>query len=227
MNVCCMSDMHGYLDFDIPEADLYLIAGDVCPVWDHTESYQLEWLHSDFKAFLERLGMERVLWVGGNHDLALERPVCPLDDNLRETYLVGEAKERAGLKVWGSPWSTPFGNWAFMLNEKIADSIYGMIPEDVDIIISHGPPYGFGDMVVHYNDMVGLKLNEPFVRHTGSKKLRNSIKQIQPKLVVTGHIHECYGLHPINMGQKEIPVANVSVLDVEYELVNKPMVFTF
>lgn len=66
MKICCFGDLHGYLNLDISSADLYLIAGDVCPVWNHDKSFQLEWLHGEFSDFLERLGMEKVLWVAGN-----------------------------------------------------------------------------------------------------------------------------------------------------------------
>ena len=217
--------MHGYLDFEIPDADLYLIGGDVCPATDHSYPYQLRWLHTTFRAFLERLGMEKVLWVGGNHDFVLEHPVSPLEDDLRDCYLQDEVKERSGLKVFGSPWSCPFNNWAFQLEECIAHSIYKGITEDIDIVVTHGPPWKHGDKVCHKTKKDGTPLTPEFVRHTGSKVLFNRLLEMQPKLVVTGHIHEDYGVHPIINGEINVPVANVSVLDGEYELVNKPMVF--
>jgi len=223
MKVVAFADMHGHLDFDIPDGDLYLIGGDICPATDHGYAFQLDWLHTTFRAFLGRLGIEKVFWVGGNHDLVLEGRSCPLGDDLRSCYLQDEVMERAGLKVWGSPWSKPFNRWAFQLEENIADLIYRHIPEDVDIVISHGPPWKHGEKVFHGTRMNGTPIVPEFTRHTGSKVLFNKLLELQPKLVVTGHIHESAGIYPIEH-QKTI-VANCSVLDGNYEMKNKPKLF--
>jgi hypothetical protein len=50
-----------------------------------------------------------------------------------------------GLKIWGSP-TTPLYGGAFGLSSA-ADrpSLYEKIPKDVDILVTHGPPYGILD----------------------------------------------------------------------------------
>ena len=87
MKICAFSDMHGYLDFDIPVADLYLIAGDICPVWDHSVKGQLNWLHNEFRALLERLDEKKVLWVAGNHDLILQSHPELINKPIMDGYL--------------------------------------------------------------------------------------------------------------------------------------------
>ena len=52
----------------------------------------------------------------------------------------------------------------------------GMI-KDVDVLVSHVPPYGFQDKV-----FLG--------HHSGSKELLSILKTYSPRLVLCGHIHE-------------------------------------
>jgi Icc-related predicted phosphoesterase len=55
------------------------------------------------------------------------------------------------------------------------------IPADVDVLITHGPPYGILDKTL-------------FQMHVGCEELRNAVQErIQPKIHAFGHIHEAYG----------------------------------
>ena len=47
--------------------------------------------------------------------------------------------------------------------------------------MTHGPPYGFGDVVVATNTSVG------------DKELLKRISEVKPKYHLFGHIHEGYG----------------------------------
>lgn len=75
-------------------------------------------------------------------------------------------------------------------------------------IVSHGPPYGYGDVT---------KRGE----RTGSKALLNAIDHIKPKLVVCGHIHEAYGKYK----RGETTIFNASICNYTYQPVNKPLEF--
>jgi hypothetical protein len=73
MRIICTADLHGQLP-DIPECDLLLIAGDVCPVEDHDPTYQRKW-STKFRLWLadeQRVQAERIVWIAGNHDFSLE-----------------------------------------------------------------------------------------------------------------------------------------------------------
>jgi len=87
-----------------------------------------------------------------------------------------------GLNIYGSPWTLEYKTWAFMKppGEKMRE-VWSMIPENTDILITHGPPYGIMDT------------NEDGV-HCGCEELLKAVQRIKPKLHVFGHIHESYGI---------------------------------
>ena len=112
-----------------------------------------------------------------------------------------------------------------MSEEELAHK-WSLIPDSIDILLSHSPLYGYGDKVVHETDKYGLPLqNGTFVRHCGSKSLKKRILEIKPKLVLVGHIHESYGISHLEIDGEKITIANVSVLDGDYKLANKPIIF--
>ena len=106
--------------------------------------------------------------------------------------------------------------WSFNLAEKDLVEKWALIPNDTDILIVHGPPHGYGDKAPR----VGGKGFE----HVGSPSLLEKIKIIKPKICVYGHVHGGYGTYKIPE-LPEIILANCSLLNEKYELVNKPMIF--
>lgn len=84
-------------------------------------------------------------------------------------------------KVYGSPWQPEFYDWAFNLNRgPESRAIWDKIPIDTDILITHGPPLGFGDLTA-----------DNF--HCGCSDLLDVVLQKPPRLHIFGHIHEAYG----------------------------------
>lgn len=224
MKVVAISDLHGLLPV-IPECDILLIAGDICPHFDRPvggagdifgQSY---WLRHDFEEWLDNVPAKEVCATWGNHDwIGEKRP--DMVPKLRWHLLNDQGAEVLGVKVWGTPWQPYFHGWAFNAppplypdGEAFLKKKYDLIPDDTDIIISHGPPRGFGD-VTHDG------------RPTGSEALKDAIMRIKPKLSVAGHIHIGRGVWEIERGNmpKGI-IANVCVLDEAYRLVHKPMEF--
>lgn len=47
-----------------------------------------------------------------------------------------------GYKVYGSPYTPDYHGWAFMYNKKDASKVWEQIPDDTDILLTHGPPFG-------------------------------------------------------------------------------------
>ena len=88
------------------------------------------------------------------------------------------------VKIWGSPWQPEFYNWAFNLprNGDELKAKWDMIPDDIDILITHGPAWGILD------DVEGRR-----GYHLGCELLAERIKQIKPKIHICGHIHSGYG----------------------------------
>ena len=210
MRLVCIADQHGYLPEDLPSGDVLIVAGDISPISDHKHLFQRLWLEGNFTQWANSLDFEKIIVIAGNHDFYLQEPrfpenPFPLPNNI--TYLEDSACEINGWKFWGSPWSNRFGNWAFMADEHLLATFYDDIPSDTDVIISHGPPMGYGD----FTDS-----NE----YAGSTSLRKRVHKIRPRLVVCGHIHEGYGKYPLTGGQ----VINASLRDSGYEVANPPVV---
>ncbi len=88
-----------------------------------------------------------------------------------------------------------------------------MIPDGTDILITHGPPHGFGDAAPRDRNSF---------ENVGSPSLLKRIKEVKPKLVVFGHIHEGRGQWHLG----DTTLANVTLLDGRYRAVHDPVEFT-
>jgi Icc-related predicted phosphoesterase len=208
MKVAIISDLHGFLP-ELPDVvDLLIIAGDVCPVQDHSEERQCLWLGDEFGPWLADQPAHRIVGVAGNHDFALEKFSFP---NLPWTYLQNKSTEVEGLKVWGTPLSGKFGKWAFMRDESDLQQTYVAIPGDVDIVISHGPPKWYGDQCQN-----GY--------HAGSPSLYQRLCELEPLLTVVGHIHESRGIF---LTEDAGVVINSSAVDLNYRLRPDPYTYVY
>lgn len=224
MRIVATSDFHGFLPERIPMCDLLLIAGDICPVQNHSKRFQAEWLAGEFSAWVDRQPAEVVVWTAGNHDFAMQEMSREDANNLSGIFLNDEAIEvvtkNGATKVWASPMSPTFGNWAFMDNETKLAEHWEKIPEDVEIVMVHGPMRNYQD----------LSLFPGYGKPTncGSTSLLNRfnyVKYPQLKLFVCGHIHEAYGAQSFESSVNDFLVANVSHVSQRYKPVNQPMVF--
>ena len=209
IKIAAVSDLHGHLP-KIPDCDLLLIAGDICPDFvmngkirlPYSSESQYLWLDKEFRVWLNNLDCD-VVGCAGNHDWAFYDNLYPT--NLNWTYLKDSHCTINGLKIYGSPWQREFHNWAFNLKEEHLDANYDMIPDDTDILLTHGPPYGFGDQTPR-GELVGSK-----------HLIDRTAFDIKPKLHVFGHIHHSYGEWLFN----NTIMANVSLCDEKYRPVNK------
>lgn len=145
-------------------------------------------------------------------------------------YLDDSGIELFGLKIWGSPVQPWFHDWAFnrFRNTEIktdgtleyqgdvANGIiphWDIIPDDTDILITHGPPFMRGDGLCDR-----FKKHGEFP-HVGCADLMNRIKQIKPKINVFGHIHEGHGISE----DEHTTYINASCLNEGYRPVNPPI----
>lgn len=182
LKVACFGDLHGVLpDVYNVKCDLAIIAGDVCP--EQTPLSQHVWLAHNFIPWLNNF--PRVVWIAGNHDYVCEKTphLVPAPRGFNHHYLLDSGTCISNLRIWGTPWSLPYGNYSFMADEDdIARRLSGLDVEKPHIVVSHGPPYGHGD-IGHRHEKAG------------SKALLTAIQKHQPWLVVYGHIHEGRGVY--------------------------------
>lgn len=223
--IVATSDLHGYLPEPgvIEECDILLLAGDLCPVWDHTRQFQASWLRTTFSDWLRAQPAKHIVGIGGNHDFVLSGHKQKLGYELPWIYLNNESVDVGGLKIWGSPLSNRLGNWASMKPEPALADVWRSIPRDIDILMIHGPAYRTGDQAgMTYQRRVDHEGNiadgwEP--NHIGSPSLANQLYYDEwpnLKAFVFGHCHEGYGTYG--------KYYNVSRTDVQYNPINPPVV---
>jgi Icc-related predicted phosphoesterase len=194
LNICALSDFHGLLP-KVPECDLCIIAGDVCPQFDHSEMFQQSWIETSFKLWLEEIPARHIVGIAGNHDFIFEMKKI----NLPWNYLEDSSVEIEGIKIHGTPHVNGTDKWAFSHEEFVLKQIWENLPY-CDILISHSPPYGIAD-----DDKRGNKI--------GSISLRRQIGKLKIPMVICGHAHENYGLHKMN----DCEVLNVAMAYNKYD----------
>jgi Icc-related predicted phosphoesterase len=207
MKIIFISDTHGLHDkLVLPDADMIIHAGDVSKRGGMAEM-------EDFLNWFESLPHKYKVFIVGNHDfLAENNPIIfkqLIPDNC--IYLENNAVEIEGIRIWGSPITPWFYDWAFN-RQRGADiaKYWAKIPEGTDIVVTHGPVHDILDRTVR-GDL------------TGCEDLRTKIEEIKPKYHVFGHIHEAYGMKTVG----DTTYINASVLNEQYRLTNAPIVLDF
>jgi Icc-related predicted phosphoesterase len=218
MNIVAVSDLHGQLPATLPECDLLAVAGDICPTSNHDPRYQVEWLRGIFTPWIKEQPAKHKVLIAGNHDFifAGNRRLVPGD--LGCIYLEDSGVELDGLKVWGSPWQPVFHDWAFNACEETLKAKWALIPDDTDLLVLHGPPRGYGDLVPPRRIAEAHEELRPEGIRTGSPSLLQRIKQVKPRAAVFGHIHEGHGIYDLD----GIILANVSMVDGHYRPIHAP-----
>lgn len=212
MKCVAVSDIH-MRDVVTPEADLLLVAGDMT---FKGKRHELAW----FEDWLQKQPQKHKVWIAGNHEFGIEQnPQAAYDiaERTGTVYLENSGIELDGISIWGSPITPWFFDWAF--NRQRGEDIlrhWRMIPEGVDILMTHGPPYGYLDYV-------------PRGEHVGCADLLDVVSNqlsYPPQYMVFGHIHLGYGIaeHKRSDG-KIIKMINASSCDEDYVPINPPIVF--
>ena len=197
---------HKQIEKDLPGGNIIIHSGDISSMG---YKYEID----DFCKWFDNLNYDIKIFIAGNHDFLFER-------NPNESYKIINSYKNIkyledslvivnDIKIWGSPWQPEFYNWAFNLPKngiKLAEK-WNNIPPDIDILITHGPPFGHLDMVINENISLGCQL------------LENRIEKINPKIHVFGHIHSGYGYKFYN----NTHYINASVLDEKYQYTQQPI----
>ena len=200
MRIVAISDTHNLHDeISIPDGDVLIHAG------DFTERGTLEEF-LEFERFFRKLPHEHKLIVAGNHDFYLEDHPEEAAEILADYhYLLDSGLSIDGVKFYGSPWQPRFQHWAFNLDRGAEiKAKWDLIPEDVNILITHGAPYGIGDQTFQEENI-------------GCEELLKAVKRIKPKYHIFGHIHEGFGRRVIG----ETTFINAAICDMHYQAANQ------
>jgi Icc-related predicted phosphoesterase len=226
MIIDCIGCLHGARP-KLEGGDLLIITGDLTAT-DKAIEYQT------FKAWLLGQNYKNKIVIAGNHDNYIQEGACEtmwdmpgleyLCDSGTEFVLYPEINsmeeeksyQRQKVKIWGSPWSSQFPGinpkccaftYPFMhsLQEK-----WDLIPDDIDILITHTPPFGYFD-----------KVKGEYDASVGDMNLRDQVMgRIKPKVHAFSHIHEWAGsIIDTNVTK----FVNCSIMNENYRPVNKPV----
>lgn len=206
----CIADLHGELP-DLKGGDLLIVAGDLTAT-DSVEDY------IDFKNWIlpyagasgskgESPRYSKIIIIGGNHDNRIQNKrdgfdlYFAKDKSSPIAYLEDSGTEFEGLKIWGSPWTRTFEGMnprckAFTLDteEELAKK-WALIPDDVDILVTHSPAAGLRDLLAPRADEKDAGIR----KSVGSMSLLRRIGYIdrdgdgKRRLLVCGHIHGSRG----------------------------------
>ena len=182
MKIWHISDTHTYHGLlKVPEdVDMVIHSGDAT---NPRDPYASEQEMLNFLRWFSSLPIKHKVFVAGNHDLCVERNLITKIDFMKNgiVYLENDYTEVEGLKIWGSPFTPTFGEgWAFNKRRDKLHDIWKHIPDDTDIVVSHGPPKGILDL--SYS-------RENVLEFCGDEALRKRMYLLNPKLCLFGHIH--------------------------------------
>jgi len=229
----CISDTHSRT-FKVPPGDVLLHAGDL------TSYGRIPDLRKTM-AWIMTLPHPIKILIGGNHDLCLDKTLMQdlSDDKVFEAaqeIVRGPAARRAGVrylehettefvcrgrkwKVYGSPAAPEYSAGAFQYGSRAtAEDIYGRIPFDTDVLLTHTPPHGAHDLTKrgkqagcpYLTERIQI-LDEGAVSVKEESKSTGSEKKWSCRLHVWGHIHEAHGASILNLPQGERVQANAAV----------------
>lgn len=208
MKLCIISDTHNkHMRLPrLPDADVIIHCGDMTSVGHSHEIVNFMKWFGNLDQFKYKI------CIAGNHDWLFERSRLIALEKVPENviYLEDSGVEIEGVKFYGIPVQPPFNNWAFNRPEHKLAEHWKAVPDNTDILITHGPPHTIFDWSIYDNI------------HTGSPSLYfEVVERIKPKLHCFGHIHGGYGTKVI----EDTTFMNASNLNEDYMCVNAPMIF--
>lgn len=220
MKLVVVSDTHGMhrrMLHPIPDGDVLIHCGDMTGHGSDREVLSVA-------AWMKELPHRWKMAVGGNHDAALEGDNGYLRQAFADAgvlYMQDTAAEIEGVKFWGAPWTPNFCDWHFMppRNSPELRLKWDLIPDDTQVLITHGPPHGILDAYVgeHYIAKAGAV-------HVGCELLAERTFQMPAlKVHVFGHIHEGYGRALVEAASTYEAV-NAAICNRDYRPVNAPQV---
>ena len=185
MKIWFISDTHNeHEQLQVPDVDLVIHCG------DESESGNAHLNEPEGRNFFEwysALDIPTKIFVPGNHSRAIEQGLIRAENFPKVTFLIHEMTEWNGLKIFGTPFTPVFFDWAYMRERSELDPIWQSIPDAVDILVTHGPPKGVLDVT---RDM---DTRQPV--QVGSKSLRRHVlERIKPRFHAFGHIHDENGI---------------------------------
>jgi predicted phosphodiesterase len=208
MKIILISDTHNrHREVTVPNGDILIHSGDFS---GRGNPYEVE----DFLEWFTSHPHTNKIFIAGNHDVSFEDKPEWLKDMLDKLppnifYLEDSSVIIDEIKFYGSPWQPEFHNWAFNLvrGPELAEK-WAKIPLDTNVLITHGPAYGYLDYTIFGHQNVGCH------------DLLERIQEVKPQIHTCGHIHHSHG----SKYDKYTMYFNASICDERYQPTNKPWI---
>ena len=203
MKLVIISDSHGrHEDLGTLRGDLLIHCGDSGNGFTR---------HADdvdrLDAWFGQQRFDRILCIGGNHDFEMQARAERGGRVFRNAeYLQDQAYEYRGVRFYGSPWTPELVNWAFYLDDEELRDRWESIPDEVEVLITHTPPFGILD-------------RNSSGRNCGCRELQRRLLDLHPRIHCFGHIHASAGTTSMN-GTTFI---NASMVNRRYEIARGPV----
>lgn len=205
MKIVIMSDTHcRWTGIVVPPCDVLIHCGDL------TMSGSVDEIAA-VNTWLGKQPATHKLIIAGNHDRLFENnPEAAKKLLPNATYLKDSFVTINGLKFYGSPYTPTFFQWSFMrdrgapIREK-----WDLIPEDTDVLITHGAPFG----ILDYSQYGAMR--------AGCEDLLEVVQRIKPKIHCFGHLHAGYGVEE----HDGTVFVNAALLNDRYEIARQPLIF--
>ncbi|MDC3332835.1 metallophosphatase domain-containing protein [bacterium] len=218
MRIVCISDTHNrHPTLTLPEGDVLIHAG------DFTEDGTVSEITQFLKWFGNQSHRHKIL-IAGNHELCLDdrlyterwnrfhkkkenKNEVTLMIDSRFHYLENSSIDIDGIKFYGSPYSADMG-WVFQYDGiDQAETIWKLIPDDTDVLITHTPTHG--------------QLDVWHGRAVGCKVLSTHIERVKPRYHICGHIHDSHGISKT----RDTTHINASIVNDAHVVTYDPIVF--
>ncbi|KAI9345195.1 Metallo-dependent phosphatase-like protein [Obelidium mucronatum] len=176
--IVCISDTHGQhrnltSQLETTPADFLIHAGDFTRHGSIQDAV-------DFNTWLGELKLvKHKIVVNGNHESNAPWKKTVKEIMTNASFLCNESIELEGVKIYGTDFYWP--------SKDSPNPYFDLVSNDVDVLVSHGPPLG-------YLDLVNGNLN------AGCPSLTSTVGRTRPRLVVSGHIHRSSGIIPKGNG---------------------------
>lgn len=228
MSLCIVAlsdthELHG--DLVVPDGDVLVHAG------DFTGRGSLPAV-AKFAAWMAQHPHKHKIVIAGNHEMSFEdiyntaspryvdgkRRIPTGRSTTRSlalsmltdaglTYLEDSPTVVDGRLFYGSPWTPAFKNWAFNLDRGSRGMLLtrAKIPADVEVLITHGPPFGILDSTVDH-------------AHQGCQALAARVFHLDKlKANIFGHLHKDGGkTQEIHVGDRHVQFVNAAICDDAY-----------
>ncbi|CAF1055578.1 unnamed protein product [Rotaria sordida] len=180
----CVSDTHNQIDkLTIPRGDVFVHCGDAVKYYSSARDLL------KFNKFVGTLPHTHKLFISGNHCISInpERPDLTQEILSNMTYIQDQIIDIEGVRIYGSPWQLKRGLFyraeAFSYApENIRADKWAHIPEDIDILLTHSPPYSIRDHCSKSAEHLGC----PGLLH-------EVVTRVKPRIHLFGHMHDGYG----------------------------------